>query len=330
VPVLATPAGATPAQPDRVAGGLLTYLELQRDLARKEQRLEEVRGRARTLRWQVAATEHELRRLRGEKRRFQQQLTELVAGLYMMSHRQRHAASLAAGGGPAAEPGKVLRARYREMAAGIVGEKSLRVLEAYEKADREVKQRQRALRETLQELADTERKLEVETGRLRELERDLARDVRAQLLSQFALGTEEDTEVDPSSIAGWLAGPDADPGLRAVKFAVQQLGEPYVFGSAGPDTWDCSGLVKQAWAYAAGVRLIHFAATQQAQTLPVPETMVRPGDLVFFGNPAGHVGIVVAPGFMIHAPRTGDRVKISSYRRQTLSGFGRVLVTSPA
>jgi peptidoglycan DL-endopeptidase CwlO len=97
----------------------------------------------------------------------------------------------------------------------------------------------------------------------------------------------------------------------AVKAALSRLGKPYVWGAGGPDSFDCSGLT--SWAYAqAGISLPHNAAAQQGLGTPVSQADLQPGDLVFFGSPAYHVGMYIGNGMMVHAPTTGDVVKISS------------------
>lgn len=97
----------------------------------------------------------------------------------------------------------------------------------------------------------------------------------------------------------------------AVHAALSQLGKPYVWGAAGPDAYDCSGLTM--WSYAhAGVSLPHDAAAQQGMGTPVSQSQLEPGDLVFFGSPAYHVGMYIGNGMMVQAPTTGEDVKITS------------------
>ncbi len=107
------------------------------------------------------------------------------------------------------------------------------------------------------------------------------------------------------------AMPAASQGAgAAVSAARAQLGKPYQYGASGPGSFDCSGLTAWAWR-AAGVSLPHSAAAQHGVGSPVSRGDLRPGDLVFFGSPAYHVGIYVGDGMMIHAPTTGDVVKMS-------------------
>jgi peptidoglycan DL-endopeptidase CwlO len=99
----------------------------------------------------------------------------------------------------------------------------------------------------------------------------------------------------------------------AIKYACAQLGKPYVWGAAGPNSFDCSGLTLQAWARG-GVTLDHFAETQLSQGSRVSLDSLLAGDLVFFHSPIGHVGIYIGKGLMIHAPHTGDVVRIAPAR----------------
>jgi cell wall-associated NlpC family hydrolase len=117
-------------------------------------------------------------------------------------------------------------------------------------------------------------------------------------------------------------GPASGRAAAAVQFAYAQLGKPYVYGAAGPNSYDCSGLTMAAWA-AAGVSLPHNAAMQQSMLPYVSRENLQPGDLVFFGNPAGHVGIYIGGGRFIHAPHTGDVVRIADLAYMDFSGGGR-------
>jgi cell wall-associated NlpC family hydrolase len=95
-----------------------------------------------------------------------------------------------------------------------------------------------------------------------------------------------------------------------VGIAMQYLGVPYVYGGASPSGFDCSGFVMYVFSQI-GVSLPHNAAAQYGYGMPVSQDQLQPGDLVFF-NGLGHVGIYIGGGQFIHAPHTGDVVKISS------------------
>jgi cell wall-associated NlpC family hydrolase len=106
-----------------------------------------------------------------------------------------------------------------------------------------------------------------------------------------------------------------------VSFAYAQLGKPYVWAAAGPDSYDCSGLTMAAWAKA-GVSLSHNAAEQYNQVSHVDRSSVQPGDLVFYED-LGHVAIYVGGGQVIHAPEPGENVKLSSIDMMPVYGIGR-------
>ena len=98
---------------------------------------------------------------------------------------------------------------------------------------------------------------------------------------------------------------------KALQYALKQIGDKYVFGAAGMTYWDCSGLTMRAF-QSAGVSLPHSSRAQFGYGKSVKRSDLRAGDLVFFGRPISHVGIYVGKGRMVHAPRSGSRVKIAS------------------
>jgi peptidoglycan DL-endopeptidase CwlO len=125
------------------------------------------------------------------------------------------------------------------------------------------------------------------------------------------------------ALRGSYNGPASGRAAVAVRFAYNQLGKPYSYGAAGPNSYDCSGLTMRAWG-AAGVSLPHNAAAQQSSTRYVARSSLQPGDLVFFGSPAYHVAIYIGGGRVIAAPHTGDVVKIQSLSSMgSYSGAGR-------
>ena len=95
-----------------------------------------------------------------------------------------------------------------------------------------------------------------------------------------------------------------------VAIAMRYLGTPYVWGGASPSGFDCSGFVMYVYAQV-GVSLPHSSYAQYGAGSPVSRGDLQPGDLVFF-NGLGHEGIYIGGGSFIHAPHTGDVVKISS------------------
>jgi peptidoglycan DL-endopeptidase CwlO len=97
-------------------------------------------------------------------------------------------------------------------------------------------------------------------------------------------------------------------GAKALAFAKDQLGEPYVRNGAGPSGWDCSGLTMRAWG-SVGVSLPHSAGQQYSKGRSVDKADLQLGDLVFFYNDISHVGLYAGNGQVIHAPRPGESVE---------------------
>jgi cell wall-associated NlpC family hydrolase len=110
---------------------------------------------------------------------------------------------------------------------------------------------------------------------------------------------------------------------QALRYAMSKLGSPYVWGAAGPSTFDCSGLTM--WAYKqVGINLPHYTGSQWNAGTHVPESQMQPGDLIFFYSDLHHMGMYVGGGKMIHAPHTGDVVRIASLSGRPIAGVVRV------
>jgi peptidoglycan DL-endopeptidase CwlO len=116
--------------------------------------------------------------------------------------------------------------------------------------------------------------------------------------------------------------PASGKGATALEFALAQVGEPYVYGGAGPDSWDCSGLTMMAWR-AAGVSLPHGAKAQYGSTPHISKSELQPGDLVFFYNPIHHVGIYAGNDKVVHAPKPGDVVSVDPLGYMPFAGASR-------
>jgi cell wall-associated NlpC family hydrolase len=167
--------------------------------------------------------------------------------------------------------------------------------------------------------------------------------VTADTLPNAAAGELRRLAADSTTVLGGLASVGATVGQMADAMSAQgvpapspaaalavaaaqaQLGKPYLWAGGGPDAFDCSGLTAWAWA-AAGALLPHNAQAQDDLIASIPVSAVVPGDLVFFGSPVGHVGIVVGPGQMIEAAHTGTLVRVATFLdRGDLAGAGRPL-----
>ncbi|MEV6931262.1 NlpC/P60 family protein [Dactylosporangium sp. NPDC051485] len=187
---------------------------------------------------------------------------------------------------------------------------------AKSKYDDEKKQLDELLAAQTTQKSDIESKRKVIEGDIKKLQ-DLQK-------KAVAAGSKK---VNPPSYNPGTLPPASGRAGAAVAFAKAQLGKPYVFGSAGPNSYDCSGLTMAAWK-AAGVSLTHQASRQFSEitahyrTSTLPFDTLEPGDLIFY-NGLGHVGIYVGNKSIIHAPHTGTVVQYASATVDSVYGWAR-------
>jgi cell wall-associated NlpC family hydrolase len=122
----------------------------------------------------------------------------------------------------------------------------------------------------------------------------------------------------------------SNPGAAALIAAESRLGAPYRYGGAGPDAFDCSGLVAYAY-HQVGITVPRTAAQQYSIARPVARRDLQPGDLVFFrlsGRDVSHVGIYAGDDRFVHAPQSGGLVRMASlddaWYRERYAGAGRL------
>jgi cell wall-associated NlpC family hydrolase len=164
---------------------------------------------------------------------------------------------------------------------------------------------------------------EIADMRAEEQRRQAALAAQARARAQAAtLASQAETQQTYDTAA---VEPAYDPNLPAPRYggvvgiALQYLGIPYVWGGSSPSTgFDCSGFTSYVFAQV-GVSLPHHAASQYGYGTPVPYEQLAAGDLVFFSG-LGHVGIYIGGGQYVHAPQSGDVVKISSLSERYASG----------
>ncbi|MGO9081344.1 MAG: NlpC/P60 family protein [Streptosporangiaceae bacterium] len=112
-------------------------------------------------------------------------------------------------------------------------------------------------------------------------------------------------------------------GAQALRYALTRLGDPYVWGGAGPSDFDCSGLVM--WSYAqVGISLEHYTGDQWNEGEHIPRSQIEPGDLLFFFN-LDHVGMYVGHGLMVDAPTYGQPVQIQPVYWSAFDGAVRIV-----
>jgi peptidoglycan DL-endopeptidase CwlO len=174
------------------------------------------------------------------------------------------------------------------------------------------------------------------TAALTELERQQA-DVQARV-DAYEADFERLSTAEQAAVTARLAGPAlAAPSTSAViaaapseavasilQAALAQVGKPYVWGSSGPDGFDCSGLTSFAY-QAAGVSLPHSSRAQSRMGQEVPRAQLQPGDIVYFYSPVSHVGIYIGDGKMVHARTFGQPVAVTSVDQRGYAGARRIL-----
>lgn len=135
-----------------------------------------------------------------------------------------------------------------------------------------------------------------------------ARQAEAQARANAAAASSTTTKTSSKKPSASVAAPSAGNAQGVLNEAYKYLGTPYVWGATGPSTFDCSGFTSYVYRHAAGMEISRTTYTQINVGQPVSQDQLQPGDLVFPN--AGHVGIYVGNGQMIHAPQTGDVVKV--------------------
>ncbi len=108
----------------------------------------------------------------------------------------------------------------------------------------------------------------------------------------------------------------------AVQYTMAQVGDAYVWGAAGPDAFDCSGLTMMAWAQA-GVSLPHSSSAQYSSGAPVSESQLMPGDLVFYYSPISHVEMYIGNGLIAGAANPGAGVRVADLHSMPYVGAVR-------
>ncbi|HET7195471.1 MAG TPA: NlpC/P60 family protein [Nocardioides sp.] len=124
------------------------------------------------------------------------------------------------------------------------------------------------------------------------------------------------SEVRPPSV------PASGRAAAAVSYAMAQVGDAYVYGAAGPDAYDCSGLTMASWAQA-GVALPHSSSAQFSSGPQVPASALQPGDLVFYYSPISHVGMYIGNGMIVHAANPSTGVQVAGLYSMPFSGAVR-------
>jgi cell wall-associated NlpC family hydrolase len=116
--------------------------------------------------------------------------------------------------------------------------------------------------------------------------------------------------------------PTSKRAAAAIKYAMAQVGKSYVYGAAGPNAFDCSGLTMRAWG-TAGVSLPHSSRAQFGTGTRISESQLQPGDLVFYYSPISHVGMYIGNGMIVNAQNPGAGVRVTSLHTMPYVGAVR-------
>ncbi len=191
-------------------------------------------------------------------------------------------------------------------------------------ANQRLESRKAELQAAAEEAARQKASIESELARRKELMAGVESEVNALMRQEEERRASVSRPVSSPASRVYPTPPPNPNAPAVVKVAYAQLGKPYQYGAAGPDRFDCSGLVMYCYAQV-GVRLPHSSYAQFQCGYPVSYADLQPGDLVFFHG-AGHVGMYIGDGQYIHAPRTGDVVRIADLsKRRDFCGARRIL-----
>ncbi|MDN3029232.1 C40 family peptidase [Streptomyces sp. S.PB5] len=196
---------------------------------------------------------------------------------------------------------------------GRTSDRQAAALRALENKQREIAQERADATQQLESLAETrakakEKKDEVQ-AKLAEARKLLNSLTAAQRAKMEAAQERDDASAGASDSAATYDGPASGRAKTALDFAYAQLGKPYEWGSTGPDSYDCSGLVGASWR-AAGVSLPRTVQQMYDAGRKVAKSDLQPGDIIYWYNDSQHNGMYVGNGKAIHAPRTGKNIEI--------------------
>ncbi|MFZ3569070.1 NlpC/P60 family protein [Streptomyces sp. BH097] len=181
----------------------------------------------------------------------------------------------------------------------------------------------KALDEGRKKKAAAKKRIEKQIKAAQKIEDKLAKKEREQLRQlEEAAEQKAQTEWLSSGVLKEIDGKASAAGKKAVRYASEQLGKPYVWGAEGPKSFDCSGLTSQAWASAK--RPIPRTSQEQWKQLKhIDIKDMRPGDLIIYHDDASHVGMYIGKGAIIHAPRPGRNVTVAGAGSMAMLGVVR-------
>jgi cell wall-associated NlpC family hydrolase len=180
-------------------------------------------------------------------------------------------------------------------------------------------EQQKRLAQTTKDAEDAKKSADKENA---SVEAQLARFTQAEIAAMNASRSGYRVDLQCNEVS--VSAPNSKA-QQAINYACSKIGSPYVYGAEGPNSFDCSGLTQASWK-SAGVSIPRTAAQQSRVGTRISVSNRQPGDLIFFygtSNPS-HVGIYIGNGLMVHAPHSGDYVRIASDRSSSITGVVRL------
>ncbi|GAA1123912.1 MULTISPECIES: NlpC/P60 family protein [Kitasatospora] len=222
--------------------------------------------------------------------------------------------------------GYLTRARALDQAASRQSDTLHQVLDRQRRLDQrraEATAKLAELEEVRRSLADHKDEVRRRLGDAQRLLGGLTTDERARLAADDAADAARRAAHGADRIDLGDQPPSSDRAAAALAAAISRIGSPYVYGSTGPSTFDCSGLMYWSWRQA-GVTLPRTSQAQAHAGRRVSLSEARPGDLVIFYKDMHHVGMYAGGGVVVHAPYPGARVRYESVGAMPVSGVVRV------
>ncbi|SFT79206.1 NlpC/P60 family protein [Actinopolyspora lacussalsi subsp. righensis] len=311
VTVSSAPAMADPDLPDNRSDAV----EQLQELSRKAEKLTEKYKRAKDdhearladlekAKKRAAEAEKTLQQAHTKEERFRGKVDELTKSVYQGS-RMNQISALLSSESPDAflDRASILDELARDK-QNAVSELS----EATQQAESAKKSAQQAKEQAAKAEADA-KKLQDEIAEKKAAMEDRIAEVEEQLAE---LTAEEEQSYTGGGETNYEYAGGAGSASGAVQAALGKQGSPYVYGADGPSQFDCSGLMY--WAYAqAGVDLPRSSSAQAQVGQPISASQLQPGDLIFYYSPVSHVSMYVGNGKAVHAPTSGQVVKVVPY-----------------
>jgi cell wall-associated NlpC family hydrolase len=277
--------------------------EVQRRADRLFHEAEQAQERLNTIKVQLKDARHELKGLRSDVadqqhtlRAVADRVSSMVAIQAQQSPMDLTTQLLSSGNPDRFLAGLAAMESYNSTQASL--------LDGYQAAAAELELRKDQLRDQVDAIAKAKDQVAKEYKTVKD-KSDAAHDLLDELKAEQLEASRDDPVRPPTGVTA-----TSEQAQIAVDYALDQLGDPYVYGADGPDSYDCSGLTMAAWG-AAGVYLPHSSSVQATMGTSIPLSEAQPGDLLFYYSPVSHVGMYIGNGQIVHAPNSGSTVEIA-------------------